>query len=371
MKNKSKSTQKINFDIKERFWTNSSLTTKFNIVYCALLIVILIITMGGSILGVWYYFKLGIHDEEEFMEILVKVMGMSFLLGVFLIYILGKMVTKKLLSPLDKITKAEKEITAENLDKRIEYTGSNDEIKVLADSFDTMMERLEKAFKKQNEFISDVSHELKTPISVISGYTGLLERWGKDDKETCEKSIKAIKEETDNMSSLVNKLLLLTKTDTGNFHINKVRINLQELINEVIEETRLIEKNRKIISSNNEKVFINADIGNIKEVLRILVDNAIHYTNENGLIDIFTTKENEKIYINVKDNGIGIAQNEQEKIFERFYRVDKSRNKETGGNGLGLSIAKSIIEANGGKISVSSEKEKGSTFTIAIDKAEK
>lgn len=353
--------------MKNKFWSNSSLSTKFNIIYGVLLILILTITMGVSILGVWYYFQKGIHDAEEFMEILIKVMGIAFIFGIFLIGVFGKMVARSLLSPLDKITKAEKEISAENLDKRINYDGNNDELKVLADSFDTMMGRLEKSFNKQNEFISDVSHELKTPISVISGYAGLLDRWGKDDKEICEKSVKAIKEETNNMSNLVKKLLLLTKTDTGNFTINRIKINLKELIDDIVEETKIIEVNRNIKCSSNYDTYIFADIGNMKEVLRILIDNSIHYTKENGTIDIYTKKENNQIYINVKDNGIGIAKEEQIKVFDRFYRTDKSRNKETGGNGLGLSIAKSIIEANGGRILVESDTNKGSTFKIIFN----
>lgn len=354
--------------IKNKYWQNAKLSTKFNIIYLILLAVILAITMGGSVLGVWFCFKLGIDDEEEFMEVLVKVMGWTFIIGLGLISIFGSKVSKKLLKPLDEITKAEEEISAENLDKRINYTGSNDELKVLADSFDKMIERLENSFNKQNEFISDVSHELKTPIAVILGYSNLLERWGKDDKETLDKSIKAIQEETDNMKDLVNKLLLLTKTDTGNFPVTKTVINLKELIEDITEETKLIENSREIVNSSNEELKIYADIGNVKEVIRILIDNAIHYTESNGKIDIYTKDEKNKVYICVEDNGIGIPKDEQDKIFDRFYRIDKSRNKETGGNGLGLSIAKSLIKVNGGEIKVESREKEYTKFIIMFEK---
>jgi len=353
--------------IKNKYWQNTKLSTKFNIIYLILLAVILGITMGGSILGVWFYFRVGINDPEEFMEILVKVMGFTFFIGLGLISIFGSKVSKKLLKPLDEITKAEEEISAENLDKRINYTGSNDELKVLADSFDKMIERLENSFNKQNEFISDVSHELKTPIAVISGYSNLFERWGKDDKETTEKSIKAIQEETNNMKDLVNKLLLLTKTDTGNFPVNKTIINLKELIKDITEETKLIENSREIVNSSNKELKICADIRNVKEVIRILIDNAIHYTESNGRIDIYTENKENKVYICVEDNGIGIPKEEQEKVFDRFYRIDKSRNKETGGNGLGLSIAKSLIKVNGGEIKVESKENKYTKFIIIFN----
>lgn len=227
-----------------------------------------------------------------------------------------------------------------------------------------MIERLEISFNKQNQFISDASHELKTPISVISGYANLLDRWGKDDAETCNKSIQAIKNETKNMNELVSKLLYITRADTGNINLKKTKINVQELINEIIEETKLIETDKDICSSSNEICYIEADISNVKELIRIFTDNAIKYTSRNGKIDIFSKKENGKIHINIKDNGIGISKEEQENIFDRFYRVDKSRNKETGGMGLGLAIAKTIANINSAEIKLESELGQGSIFVI-------
>jgi signal transduction histidine kinase len=346
-----------------KYWINTNLSTKINLIYGALLSIILLITTIASVLGVWFYFKLGIHDLDELMEILVKVLSMSFISGVILIIILGKFVSRKILEPLNKVIKAEQEISAENLDKRIDYQGNNDEIKILADSFDKMVERLELSFKKQKQFVSDASHELRTPISVISGYASLLERWGKDDKETCDKAITSIKNEAKNMEHLVNKLLL-TKTDNN---INKTKIDIHNLIDDIIEETKMIDTGRNIYSSSNKKCQIYADISNVKEVIRILVDNAISYTDKNGDIDIYTKKINGKLYINVKDNGIGIPSKDQELIFERFYRVDESRNKVTGGNGLGLAIAKSLVMANGGGIKVESKLGEGSNFIVIFD----
>ena len=351
-------------EIKNKYLPKNSLITKFSLYYGIILIIILGIALSMGVIGVLVYLKLGINDVEEFVEILIKTSMIAFGLGAFLIIIISPILSKKILEPLEKITKAEQEISVEKLDKRINYTGNEKELKVLSDSFDKMIERLEISFNKQNQFISDVSHELKTPISVISGYVGLLDRWGKKDEETCNKSIQAIKNETKNMNELVSKLLYITKADTGKVNLKKSKINVQELINEIIEETQIMETNRNICSSSNEVYYIEADISNVKELIRIFIENAIKYTEENGKIDIFSRRENEMIYINIKDNGIGIAEEEQTNIFDRFYRVDKSRNKETGGTGLGLAIAKSIANVNGAEIRLESELNKGSNFIL-------
>ncbi len=172
---------------------------------------------------------------------------------------------------------------------------------------------------------------------------------------------------TKNMNELVSKLLYITKADTGDINLKKTKVNVQELINEIIEETKLIETDKNICSSSNEICYIEADISNVKELIRIFTDNAIKYTSRNGKIDIFSKKENGKIHINIKDNGIGISKEEQKSIFDRFYRVDKSRNKETGGMGLGLAIAKTIANVNGAEIKLESELGKGSIFVIIFN----
>lgn len=352
--------------LKETYFKKNSLATKFSLLYGILLILVLAIALTLGVIGVIYYIKLGINDTEELIEILIKVFLGSFVLGSFLIVLLSPILSKKILKPLEQITKAENKISAENLDKRINYEGNEIELKVLSDSFDSMIQRLENSFNKQSEFISDVSHELKTPIAVISGYASLLERWGKNDKATCDKSIKAIKKETENMNGLVNKLLYITKADTGKVSLNIAKINVKELIDEILEETNLIEKNRNIYSSSNQICYIEADINSVKELIRIFVDNAIKYTKENGNVNIFSNIKDDKVYICVSDDGIGIDEKDQLNIFDRFYRVDKSRSKETGGVGLGLAIAKSIANLNNAKIGLESKTSQGSTFFVVF-----
>ncbi len=351
-------------EIKDKYLNKNSLATKLSLSYGILLIIILALALTTGVVGVFVYLRLGIKDVEELLEILIYTSAIAFGIGSLLIIAISPILSKKILEPLAKITLAEQEISIEKLDKRINYDGNDLELKSLSDSFDKMIERLELSFNKQNQFISDVSHELKTPIAVISGYTNLLDRWGKDDKETLNKSIQAIKNETKNMNDLVSKLLYIAKVDAGKISPNKVLINISDLINEVIEESILLETNRNIFSTNNEKCFIKADENNVKELIRIFIDNAIKYTNENGNIDIYSKRENGRVYINIKDDGVGISKQDQENIFDRFYRVDKSRNKETGGVGLGLAIATSIASLNDAQIKIESELNKGSIFSI-------
>ncbi len=351
-------------EIKDKYLNKNSLATKLSLSYGILLIIILALALTTGVVGVFVYLRLGIKDVEELLEILIYTSAIAFGIGSLLIITISPILSKKILEPLAKITLAEQEISIEKLDKRINYDGNDLELKSLSDSFDKMIERLELSFNKQNQFISDVSHELKTPIAVISGYANLLDRWGKDDKETLNKSIQAIKNETKNMNDLVSKLLYIAKVDAGKISPNKVLINISDLINEVIEESILLETNRNIFSTNNEKCFIKADENNVKELIRIFIDNAIKYTNENGNIDIYSKRENGRVYINIKDDGVGISKQDQENIFDRFYRVDKSRNKETGGVGLGLAIATSIASLNDAQIKIESELNKGSIFSI-------
>lgn len=231
-----------------------------------------------------------------------------------------------------------------------------------------MIDRLQESFNRQVQFVSDASHELRTPIAVIQGYANLLDRWGKNDKEALEKSIYAIKLETDNMASLVEKLLFLAKGDSGNQKIDKKEFWLNDLINEVVSESKLIAPNRIITNSFNDPVKVYADYKMIKQMIRIFIDNSIKFTKDKSKIDISSKLYNKSIKITVSDNGIGIPKDEIKNIFDRFYTVDKSRSKEKGGTGLGLSIAKWITDMHNGIIEVESEEGKGTTISVILER---
>jgi two-component system sensor histidine kinase ArlS len=304
--------------------------------------------------------------EYDLLKILFIFMAIADFIGIIASIILGYSMSKNMLRPIDDITKAADNIGINNLKERIQVTGPDDELKRLGKTFNKMIDRLQEAFDRQIQFVSDASHELRTPIAVIQGYANLLDRWGKDDREALEKSIYAIKLEANNMESLVEKLLYLAKGDSENQKVEKKNLWLNELINEVVRESRLIDNSHIISSDKNDTVSIYADYKMIKQMTRIFIDNCIKFTPKQGRIDISSEIENKTVKITVSDSGIGIPKEEIENIFQRFYTVDKSRSKENGGTGLGLSIAKWIVDVHGGTISVQSEEGKGTKMIVML-----
>lgn len=306
-------------------------------------------------------------NEYGFMEILFAIMAIADFIGIIASTILGYIISKKMLRPIDKIIKAADNISINNLKERIEVTGPDDELKRLGNTFNNMIDRLQGAFDRQIQFVSDASHELRTPIAVLQGYANLLDRWGKDDREALEKSIYAIKLETSYMAKLVENLLFIAKGGSENQRIEKKEFWLNELIYEVIKESKLIDNTHIISSDRNDTVSILADSKMIKQMIRIFIDNSIKFTPEKGKIDISSEVNNKTVKITITDNGIGIPKDEIQDIFERFYIVDKSRSKEKGGSGLGLSIAKLIVDIHKGSINVESKEGIGTKIIVILN----
>lgn len=309
------------------------------------------------------------ENEYDFLEILFILMGIADFIGVIASIIIGYIVSKKMLKPIDYITKTAESISINNLRERIIVKGPEDELKRLGNTFNKMIDRLQESFNRQNQFVSDASHELRTPIAVIQGYANLLDRWGKDDKEALEKSIYAIKFEADNMGNLVERLLFLAKGDSGIQKLEKQEFWINDLISEVVAESKLIVSNRIITNNNNDTVKVLADQKMIKQMLRIFIENSIKFTSEQGTIDISSKIKDKGIEITVRDNGIGIPKEEVRNIFDRFYTVDKSRSKDKGGSGLGLSIAKWIVDMHQGFIEVHSEEGKGTSISVSLKRS--
>ncbi|MTK10797.1 MAG: HAMP domain-containing histidine kinase [Clostridiaceae bacterium] len=341
-----------------------SITFKITITYIFTFIIIFSLMSAGILASFKYYIESGI--SSDYLSILGAILAACNIIGLIIIIIIGSRASKKFLSPVETMTKTVKEISINALDKRLDVRGSKNELKDLAKTFNDMLDRIQKSVDQQNQFVSDASHELRTPISVIQGYVNLLNRWGKNDKEILEESILAIKSESENMKDLVEQLLFLARGDKNTQKIEKQNFMLNELIQEILKETKLIDSAHQIENEYSQEVEINADRKLIKEAVRIFVDNSIKYTPEGGTIKLDSYKKDDKAIITIGDTGTGISSEDLPYIFDRFYRADKSRTKTSGGTGLGLAIAKWIIDNHNGIVDVWSKPDIGTIIKITL-----
>ena len=260
-------------------------------------------------------------------------------------------------------------IDATKLDKRLSVDGTQNELKALANAINNMLDRIDEAYRSQVRFVSDASHELRTPISVIQGYANLLDRWGKNDEATLQEAIDAIKSESESMKELIEQLLFLARGDNETLHLDLEIFDSSEIIDEILKETQMIDSLHTFRIKSKTTAFINADRQLLKQAIRILVENSIKYTPDHGEIVVSVEEENGMVRISVQDDGIGIDPLNLPYIFDRFYRSEESRARKTGGSGLGLAIMKWIIDRHGGTIEVISRKNLGTRTTILMPKA--
>ncbi len=260
-------------------------------------------------------------------------------------------------------------IDANKLGTRIAVDETQTELRELSQAINTMLERINYAYLSQAQFVSDASHELRTPIAVIQGYINLLDRWGKDDEKTLEEAIATIKVETNRMRKLVEDLLFLARGDNNRVVLEKETLNACQLLKEVYKETVMIDnQHRWILKSDYEELFIVADPSLIKQAIRIIIDNAIKYSFPDQEIILQLSVIDDIIKITVQDNGMGIPEERLPFIFGRFYRADPSRARNTGGSGLGLAIANLILHKHNGFFEVISREGIGTRMSICLPK---
>ena len=274
---------------------------------------------------------------------------------------------KRVLAPIRDITNMAETLSESNLSNRINIAGTKNELKDLAVVINRMLDRIERSYNSQKQFVSDASHELRTPISVIRGYTDMLKRWGKDDPEVLDEGITAISQETEGMKDLVESLLFLARHDKKTLMMEISSFDPAEIVNEVQKEETMVHTNYRFDLAGIESMQVKADRNMMKQVLRILCDNAVKYSEPGTTVTLSCAKDKEGMCcLSVKDEGQGISQEDLPKIFDRFYRSDKARKSETGGHGLGLSIARIIVIAHNGKIRVRSKPGCGTTFCVLL-----
>ncbi len=257
-------------------------------------------------------------------------------------------------------------INVTRLDRRVSIRSEQRELKDLAGAINGMLDRIDASYRSQVRFVSDASHELRTPISVIQGYANLLDRWGKKDEKALQESIDAIKGEAESMKDLVEQLLFLARGDNDSMKLNREPVNLSRIAEEVVRETAMIDPNHEYVTKTEKEVYTIGDAQLIKQAFRIFVDNSTKYTPPGGTITVSAARKGDSAKVTVQDNGIGIPSKDLSHIFDRFFRSDDSRARKTGGTGLGLSISKWIIDRHHAVVEVLSRKDLGTRITISF-----
>lgn len=313
-----------------------------------------------------------ITTETRLLGFIQQILLVEMVLGLVLALFLGYFVSQRLLQPIRSMTDTVKSIEVSDLGTRLEVSDTKDELSELAVTFNHMLERIQQGFDQQQRFVSDASHELRTPVTVIRGYADMLSRWGRHDEETLQEGLEAIGSEAENMQELIEKLLFLARADQKRQILHKELLDMQALVGDVFRKMQMAVDSHHLQLLANEPAMVLADKVTMRQMLRIFLENAVKYTPAGGVIRLSSSRCPENagcLELMIEDTGIGIAEEEQEKIFQRFYRVDSSRTKEAGqpgGTGLGLSIAKWIADRHGIKIRVESQPGTGTRFTLKI-----
>lgn len=304
---------------------------------------------------------------SEKSTVLLILIGVSQFIGLVLISVVGSYRLKRVFKPVYMMTKTAENISINNMEAFIDVTKTKYELKDMAVTFNDMLSRIRTDYDKQKRFVSDVSHELRTPISIVNGYARMLERWGKEDEVILDEAIEAIKSESKNMQVLVENLLTLVRSDSQTLIFEKDSFYINELVTDIIKDMEMIDNRQHIFSMEVEpSIEVCLDYAKVKQTIRIFVDNAIKYTQKGGKITLKLKKEYDSVKISIEDTGIGISKEDLPFLFDRFYRADASRTRETGGHGLGLSIAKAMIIGQNGRIRVKSREHEGSKFIIIL-----
>lgn len=329
--------------------------------------------------GHTYYLRFSSASTKEayFTTTLMHQFSTAIIAGLVFAAIAGALLTYRILNPIRQIQHSLDEVEIDNLNHRVTVPSRRDELHSLASTINETLDRLEAGSRQQQQFVNDASHELRTPVTIIGGYTDMLLRWGKEDPATLEESLTAIQQETLYMQRLIEHLLFLARSAQGRLPVQAEVLNVRELLLSVFESAQPLIAHHQFELENIEagsEVFIWGDRQLLQQLLRIFIENSIKYTPDGGTIRLSGKQEEKQegkhegkqIALSVADTGIGIPAEFHDQIFNRFFRVDSSRAKETGGNGLGLAIARQIVLEHHGTITVDSAPGQGTVMTVHL-----
>ena len=303
--------------------------------------------------------------KEELNQLSLSILFVSAIIAIVLGYLLSNQMTK----PIKKIQEIISSISEENIStKRIKVSEKNDEFAIVSEHFNELLDKISFYIEQQKHFVEDVSHELRTPVAIVEGHLKLLNRWGKDNPEVLEESLQASLVELQRMKTLVQEMLDLSRAPQVKEQYKDATTNVTEVAKQVVHNFRVLYPEFTFTFDDDLKrdLWIPIYLNHLEQVVIILMDNAVKYSLDRKEIILSLSKGEEHVEIAVQDFGMGMTEEDRKKVFSRFYRVDKARSRERGGNGLGLSIAKELIESYDGEISVTTLLNHGSIFKITL-----
>ena len=303
--------------------------------------------------------------KKQLQKLYIQLLIMEALVAIGLAYFISRLISK----PIEQIHDIIASINEDNIDsKRLIIPKKNDEFAVVSQQFNELLDKISFYISQQKHFVEDVSHELRTPVAIVEGHLKLLNRWGKDDPEVLEESLEASLAEIKRMKTLVQEMLDLSRAP-------QVREQYKDATAEVVDTLTQIVANFKVLYPDFTFVFdidSKADLlspiyrNHFEQVIIILLDNAVKYSTNRKEIIVSLSTVADQVEIGIQDFGMGLSEEDKKKVFSRFYRVDKARSRERGGNGLGLSIAKELIEGYNGSISLTSHLDQGTVFKVKL-----
>jgi len=324
------------------------------------------LSIWGTPLGQVYILK-DITEDQMRLNAGVHSLMLSSIVAVVLLVITISRRIRSALQPLQQMSRVASAVSADDLSgAKLELNHAPDEIVGLAQAFNEMLVRLSGSWEQQRQFVGNVSHELRTPLAVIAGYLQSLLRRGDNLSPHQQQAVATASAEAERTIRILKDLLDLARVDSSNLHFRLTPMLLNTLVVEVAQMSQKVSNRQINPLVTDEDVVVCADQDRLQQVLINLIDNAIKYSAPDQVVDLILEKTEQQAVIHVRDRGVGIALAHQQRIFERFYRVDESITRSRDGTGLGLAIAKSLIEGMDGRITLRSKLGEGSLFTITL-----
>lgn len=309
-----------------------------------------------------------LEQFEELSKTISQVMFYFAIGAVALSILVGWLLTRNLLRPLQSMAQTIRDVKSKGIQERMQPALNGDEISTLMIMFNEMMDQVEDAFRQQTRFVEDASHELRTPIAIIEGHLALLRRWGKEDAVILSESLDASLEEFARLKRLVMELLTLSRAEKETRNVESALTNLPGAIESIVDRFALIHPDFDLETDvlRVDGISLMITVEHLEQILLIILDNATKYALQNKTIVVRADVTARQLHMEVIDQGIGIPDEDIPYVTERFYRVDKARSRDQGGNGLGLAIAKRLVERYHGTIAIRSKELAGTTVTVSL-----